>query len=123
MDRTINEEEQLDDTDDELNAQRSVIRQFMDDIVNQIGREMRTAGLSHPLGLTIPRSGQSIVIVITPDDPNEADWEKSSAIIRRVVSGRLGGLRLRSRNLLCAMVPTPTGGANITANSLSFGET
>jgi hypothetical protein len=114
------DEQQETSTDDGIDAQRSIIRQSLDEIANDIGTAMRDAHLDFPVGLTTPNSGHAIVTIVTPLDPSESDWSKATAIVRHIVSSKLGGIRLRSRSLPCAMVHSPMSMAEITANALDF---
>jgi hypothetical protein len=107
--------------DDDLEMQKSVIRQSLDEIANDIGIKMRETGLNYPLGLAVPSLGQTIVtMVTTADDVSDFDWSQASAIVRDIVGKRLGGIRLRSRHLPCAMANAPMKAADIITNALEF---
>jgi hypothetical protein len=102
--------------DDNLETQRSIVRQSLDGIANDVGMAMRDARLDFPLGLTVPNSGYAITTMVTPVavDPSDADWLLATGIVRRVVSERLGGMRLRCRPLSCAMVNAPMSVTDLT---------
>jgi hypothetical protein len=100
---TIDEQQEPSD-DDDLESLRSVIRQSHNEIANDVGIAMRDAHLTFPAGLTTPTSGYSIVTVVTPIDPSEDDWSHATAIVCEIVARKLGGIRLCSRSLPCAMV-------------------
>jgi hypothetical protein len=118
MDTT--DEQQDPSDDDHLETLRSIIRQSLNEIANDIGAAMRDAQLSFPVGLTCPSSGDTLVTMVTPVDPSDDDWSQATGIVRHIVSKKLGGIRLRSRSLSCAMVHSPMSMAEITANALDF---
>ena len=49
------------ETNDRLDAQRDIIRQSLDAIVNDIGMAMRDVGLTFPLYITVRNSGDALV--------------------------------------------------------------
>jgi hypothetical protein len=102
-------------TDGEPEAQRAVIRLALDDIAIEVGTALRDAHLDFPVGLTIPSSGP-LITMVTPVDPSENDWSQATAIVRRIVSSKLGGMRLRSRPLPGAMVNATMGAAEVTTD-------
>jgi hypothetical protein len=116
---TIDKQQEPSD-DDDLETLRSVIRQSLAEITNEVGIAMRDAKLSFPIGITTPSSGLAIVTVVTPIDPSEDDWSHATTIIREIVAKKLGGIRLSSHSLPCAMVNATMSGAEITANALDF---
>ena len=114
-------DDQRDTTNDgQLETQRSIIRQSLDEFAEELGVAMRAANLHYPIGLTVPISGEALVTMVTPVDPSDDDWSHTTAIVRQIVSRRLGGIRLRSRPLTCAMANTPINTAEITRNELEF---
>ena len=114
-------DDQLEPTDDdELETQRSIIRESLDEFAEELGVAMRAANLHYPIGLTVPISGEALVTMVTPVDPSDDDWSHATAIVRQIVSRRLGGIRLRSRPLTCAMANAPMNAAEITRNALEF---
>ena len=114
-------DDQLEPTDDdELETQRSIIRESLDEFAEELGVAMRAANLHYPIGLTVPHSGEAFVTMVTPVDPSDDDWSHATAIVRQIVSRRLGGIRLRSRPLTCAMANAPMNAAEITSNALEF---
>jgi hypothetical protein len=116
---TIDEQQKPSD-DDDIETLKSIIRKSLEEIANDIGVAMRDAHLNFPVGLTTPSSGSSIVTMVTPVDPSDDDWSHATSIIRGIVAKKLGGIRLCSHSLPCAMVNATTGGAEITANTLDF---
>ncbi len=114
-------DDQLEPTDDgELETQRSIIRESLDEFAEELGVAMRAANLHYPIGLTVPTSGEALVTMVTPVDPTDDDWSHATAIVRQIVSKRLGGIRLRSRPLTCAMANAPMNAAEITRKALEF---
>jgi hypothetical protein len=101
-------------TDDEPAAQRAVIRLALDEIGTETNIALRESGLSFPVGLAIPSSGNAFIMMVTPLDPSESDWAQATAIVRHIVSSKLGGIRLRSRPLPCAMVNATMSAAEVT---------
>ena len=43
--------------DHDLEIERSIVRQSLEDILSEIERATRDAGLCYPIGLTVPSSG------------------------------------------------------------------
>jgi hypothetical protein len=103
-------------TDDEPEAQRAVIRIALDELGTEVGIALRESGLNFPVGLTVPSSGCAFMTMVTTVDPSEDDWSRATAIVRHLVSCKLGGIRLRSRPLPCAMVNATMGAAEVTAD-------
>ena len=56
-------------SDMRLDAQRDIIRQSLDAIVNDIGMAMRDVGLTFPLYITVRNSGDALVTIATSLDP------------------------------------------------------
>jgi hypothetical protein len=90
-------------TDDRLDAQRDIIRQSLDAIVNDIGMAMRDVGLTFPLYITVRNSGDALVTIATPFDPSDEEWQQASAIVCRTFEERVGCGRLGGRELACAV--------------------
>ena len=63
-------------TDDELDAQRDIIRKSLDEIANDIGMAMRDVGLTFPVYITVRNSGDALVTIATPLDPSDEEWQK-----------------------------------------------
>ena len=106
--------------DDQLETQRSIIRQSLDELPSELGIAMRAANMNYPIGLAVPTSGEALITMVTPVDPSDDDWSHATAIVRQIVAKRLGGIRLRSRPLTCAMANAPMNAAEITRNTLEF---
>ena len=54
-----------DDDDDALEAQRSIIRQSLDQIAADIGAALLKANLTFPIGLTTPSTGTALLTIVT----------------------------------------------------------
>ena len=107
-------------TDDGIDAQRSIIRESLDEIATEVGTTLLSANLRFPIGITTPSSGNAIVTIVTPLDPSEDDWAHAGAIVRQIVSKKLGGISLQNRPLPCAMANATMYAADITPNALTF---
>jgi hypothetical protein len=118
MNTTNDQREPTDD--DELETQRSIIRESLDEFAEELSVAMRAANLHYPIGLTVPHSGEAFVTMVTPVNPSDDDWSQATAIVRQIVPRRLDGKRLRSRPLTCAMANAPMNAAEITRNTLEF---
>lgn len=103
-------------TDDRINAQRDLIRQSLDDIATEVGIALGNAGLTCPVLLTVPNSGNSLTTVATPIDPSDEDWSRVMAIVSQIVEERIGTGKLRSRELRCAMATATMTAAEVTAD-------
>ena len=64
---------------------------------------MRDVGLAFPVYITVRNSGDALVTIATPLDPSDADWQRASAIVCRILEERVGCGRLRGRELACAI--------------------
>ena len=73
------------EVDAKLDAQRDIIRQSLDAITTDIGMAMRDVGLTFPVYITVRNSGDAPVTIATPLDPSDADWQRASAIICRIL--------------------------------------
>jgi hypothetical protein len=94
-----------DDTqfDDRLDAQRQIIRASLNEIANELGMIMRDEGLGFPVYITVRNSGDSLATIATTLDPTDAEWSRASAIVCEVIEKRVGGGKLRGRELPCAV--------------------
>jgi hypothetical protein len=91
------------ESDDRLDAQRDIIRQSLDAIINDIGMAMRDVGLTSPVYITVRNSGDALVTIASPLDPSDEQWQQASAIVCRTLEERVGCDRLRGRELACAI--------------------
>ena len=102
--------------DDRIDAQRDLIRQSLNEIANDVGMMLRDAGLTCPVFLTVPNSGNSLVTVATPIDPPDEDWSRVITIISQIVEERFGTGKLGSRKLRCAMTNAQMSAADVTTD-------
>src|SRR6476660_4587366 len=92
------------DTDaDDSEPKRTIVRSALDEIAAEIGVALRDVHLDFPVYLTVPTSGESLATIACPLHPSDTDWASASRIVCRVIGKRLGGLRLRRRDLACAI--------------------
>ena len=100
----------------DLDAQRDMIRNSLNEIANDIGMAMRDVGLHFPVFLTVRDSGDSLATIATPIDPSNDDWQQASEIVCQIMGRKLGTGRLRGRELACAVANSvPMGAAEVTA--------
>ena len=99
---TIEREDDL-STDDELDAQRNIIRKSLDEIANDIGMAMRDVGMTVPVYITVRNSGDALVTIATPLDPSDKEWQKVEDIVCQTLERWTGCDRLRGRELACAI--------------------
>jgi hypothetical protein len=99
-----------------IEVQREVIRKALDDIASEVGNKLREAGLKFPIFLTVPNSGYAIATIATPANPDEDTFLRAAAIVRQIVSSRLNGKQLCSRELPCAMAGTTMSAADLTVD-------
>jgi hypothetical protein len=90
-------------SDDKTEGEREIIRQSLNEIALEVKTRLREANLSYPVYLSVPLSGDAIITLFTRLDPSDEQWDRVSEIIRQILSARLGGMRLRSRHLICAV--------------------
>src|ERR1700693_5888524 len=101
----------------EPEAQRTVIRQSLDEIAAEVAVALRNAQLDFPVFLTVPNSGDSLATMACPLDPSDEDWSHASAIVCRIIGQRLGDVRLRGRALHCAVANATVGAAEVMADA------
>jgi hypothetical protein len=111
---TIIQQDSLDDP--RVEAERNIIRPILDDIAQEVGNRLRDEGLNFPIFLTVPRSRIAIATMATPLDPQDDLWLRAVAIVSQIVSERLSGIKLRSREVVCAMANTTMSAADLTAD-------
>jgi hypothetical protein len=90
-------------TDDRLGAQREIIREALNEIANDVGMMLRDEGLHFPVYITVRNSGDSLATIATTLDPTDTEWSRTSAIVCEVIEKRIGGGKLRGRELPCAV--------------------
>ena len=97
---TIDEYQEI---DDRLDAQRDIIRQSLEQTANDIGMEMRDVGLNFPVYMTVRNSGDSLVTIATTIDPSDADWQRASEIVCRIIQEKVRCGQLHGQTLPCAI--------------------
>jgi hypothetical protein len=103
--------------DDELDAQREIIRMALDEIAAEVGTALREAHLDFPVYLTVLNSGDSVATMACPIDPSDSDWSHASAIVCRIIGRRLGNVRLRGRALHCAVANATISATEVMADT------
>jgi hypothetical protein len=90
-------------TNDRLDAPRKIIRASLNEIANDVGMIMRDEGLRFPVYITVRNSGDSLATIATTLDPTDTEWSRASVIVCEVIEKRIGGGKLRGRELPCAV--------------------
>jgi hypothetical protein len=103
MKHAMNSKKKHTSTHDTLLRDREIIRQNLNEIAAEVATALREASLNYPVYFAIPNSGDSVVTFATPLDPPDSEWSQVVMIIREILSQKLGGIPLRSRELSCAM--------------------
>jgi len=98
-----------------LNRDRKMIRNSLPDIAAQVHSRLVGAGLTYPVYLAVPNSGDSLLSFATPLDPSDDEWRRMNDIVRNVVGAAIGAENLRSNPLACAMTGTAMGSAGVVA--------
>jgi hypothetical protein len=99
-----------------IESKREIIRQCLDEIIVVVESRLRAAGLSSTIFLTVPYSGDSVLTMATPSDPSDELWSHIVKIVCEIVSERLNGLKLRGREMVCAMANSTMVAADVTAD-------
>jgi hypothetical protein len=100
----------------QIETKREIIRDCLNEIIIVVESRLRAAAVSVPIFLTVPNSGASIVTMATPLDPSDDLWAHIVEIVCETVSERLGGLKLRTEDTICAAANTKMGAADLTAD-------
>ena len=99
--------------DDLLDAQREMIRASLDAIASDVGMALRDAGFDFPVFMTVPNSGHSLATIATARDPSDADWQRASEIVCRIIAQKVGCDRLRARELTCTVANGTVAAADV----------
>jgi len=99
---------------DSLIAMRDAIRQSINEITAQLNSALVKAELAYPIYLCVPASGDALATLACPLDPNDAEWDRITDIVRDIVGKKIGKTRLRTRPLACAMSGGAMAGADVT---------
>jgi hypothetical protein len=100
----------------QVEAQRALVRSDLDNIALEVGTALREASLTFPVYLTVPNSGNSLATMACPLDPSDSEWSQALAIVCRMIEERLGDVRLRARELVCATANETIAAADVTAD-------
>jgi hypothetical protein len=104
-----------DDTADNLDAQRAILTNSIDDIAGNIGIALKDAGIHFPVYISVRTSGDSLATIATPIDPSDADWNHATTLVCQVLDRWVGCDRLKGRPLVCAVA----NAARISASELA----
>jgi hypothetical protein len=107
---------EYEDTDERLDAQRQTLRQSLDTVASDVSMALRDAGLDFPVFLTVPSSGNSLATIATPIDPTETDWQRASQIVCHIIAKKVGCDLLRGRRLTCAVANSVVAAADLIAD-------
>jgi hypothetical protein len=99
---------------DNLIAMRDAIRQSLKEITAELNSALVKAELACPIYLCVPASGDALATLACPLDPNDAEWDRITDIVREIVAKKIGITRLRTRPLACAMAGGTMAGADMT---------
>lgn len=102
-------------TDSHIETEREILRQCLDKIAEELGKRLQGANLNYPIYLTVPNSGEALMLMATPLDPPIDDWSHITKIVQSVVSNKLGGVGLRNRTMACATTSTTMSAVDLTA--------
>lgn len=86
-----------------LDAQRTMLRGTLPEIVSDIGMALHDVGLHFPIFITLPTSGNAIATIATPLDPSDDDWQGALDIACEMIRNRIGCGPLRTRSMACAV--------------------
>lgn len=103
-------------SNESLEADRATLRQSLNDLATEVGTALREAGLSYPVYVSVPNSGDLLATIITSFDPPHDEWAKVVEIFSKIIGERVGGGGLRSRDLPCAAVSSAMSGADLTTD-------
>jgi hypothetical protein len=103
-------------TNTTVESKRKIIRRCLGDIVLEVEKRLREVDLAFPVFLNVPRSGDAIVTMATPLDPSDSQWFLVGEIVRGILSDRLGGAKLTSHEMVCAMANAPMSAADVAAD-------
>jgi hypothetical protein len=95
-------------------AIRDIIRQSLSDITAELNSALVAAGLTYPIYLCVPTTGDVLVTFACPLDPTDGEWDLITQIVREIVGKEIGSMRLTARPLSCAMAGTTMAAADVT---------
>ena len=109
----MNTDNEYQETDYSLDAQREMIRASLEQIAADVGMALRDAGFNFPVFLTVPNSGVSLASMATPLDPSDVDWQRASEIVCQIMAQKVSCDRLRTRGLACAVANSTVAAADV----------
>jgi hypothetical protein len=73
----------------------------------------RNTHFDFPVFMTVPNSGHSLATIATARDPSDADWQRASEIVCRIIAQKVGCDRLRARELTCTVANGTVAAADV----------
>ena len=101
---------------------RVVIKSVLDEIATEVGDALRNARLDFPVYLTVPNSSDTLATIVCPHDPTDEDWLQASEIVCRIIGKRFGNVRLRTRELVCAVANETIAATEVAGEPLQSAE-
>lgn len=102
--------------DERIEKQRQKARDHLDEIRQRARDALDQAGIGVPVFLLVPASRNSIVVLGTPDDVDDALWERTSTVVQDVVRQVMDFTGVSAISLACAKVcPDPAAGVTSSA--------
>jgi hypothetical protein len=105
---TDNNEPLIDDT---WESQRQTIQQSLNGITAELNSALIKAGLAYPVYVCIPTTGNALLTLACPLDPDDNEWARITKIALEIVGRKIGVTSLQTRALACGMA-----GATMAAN-------
>ena len=99
---------------------REIIRQSLSGLASEVSMLIRDAGLTFPILFCIPNSGNALLSMTTPLDPSEAEWTEATAVACAIIARLLGGIRLCSLPLECAMANSTMSAADVIVDAMAL---
>jgi hypothetical protein len=74
------------------------------DVVGEINMGLAETGLTYPIYIAIPTSGDALATIMCPLDPSDDEWRQIDNIVCHVIGERIGSTRLTAREIPSAAV-------------------
>jgi len=110
--------DQPDKTADDLDAQRAILTESIDNISREIGIALKDTDLHFPGYISVRTDGNSLATFATPLDPSDTDWDHATTLVCQVLGRWVGCDKLIGRPLVCAVA----NAARISASELAHEE-
>jgi hypothetical protein len=97
--------------DDGVADHRARVRNLLPEITEQAKQALADANIDLDVLLIVPRTGDAIATVCTPDDPADEVWSRTSEIVSGIMAQALNLDCLRSRHVTCGATtdhPSPS---------------